>query len=519
MTASETIVAEQRAGGQRGLVIGARIASGTVAAGVAALVIAGVAFLPVPTFGPEPRTVTVEPAPADQVRVCPGAAMRIGDETGGSADTAFALGAATTAGAVQNGDLERIRLASADVTASAASAPEALRSAPGAGVLIGGAQSQNVEASDFRGLAAASCAEPSGSIWLVGGAMHVGRTTLLVLSNPTDVPSRVTLEMFGEEGPVSAPGMAGIDVPANGQTVLSLAGFAPGVSSPIVHVTARGGRVVATLQQSIVRGLDAVGVETTGGGADPAESLVVPGVRIVDTIGTNRASALADWQDVGPAIRVAAPGDTGGRVTVRVVPETPGSVGTSFVLELEPGTVAEVPLDSGFGEGEVAGDASAETDDVGGLGDGVYTVFVDAEIPVVAGVRASTAVDSGVEPEPDAILDAPDSDLAWFASAPVLDGETLVVVPEGPSPLVSIVNPTRGDVEAELVPLGSGAAPIPVTIPAGGAVSIAVDPGGYVLSGAQELSIAVSFAAPGALASFVVSPARPVAGPLVVHPD
>jgi hypothetical protein len=517
-TDSGMTVAEQRAEGQRGLVIGARIASGTVAAGAAAVVIAAVAFLPLPTFGPEPRTVTVEPAPADQVRVCPGGAMRIGDETGGSADTAFAIGAATTAGAVQGGDLDRARLASADAAASPASAPEVLRSAPADGSLIAGAQSQTVDASDFRGLTAASCAEPSGSIWLVGGAMTVGRTTLLVLSNPTDVPSRVSLEIFGEDGPISAPGMAGIDVPANGQSVLSLAGFAPGVAAPIVHVTARGGRVVATLQQSIVRGLDAVGVETTGGGTDPAESLVVPGVRIVDTIGTNRASALADWQDVGPAIRVAAPGDTGGRVTVRVVPETPGAVGTSFVLQLEPGTSTEVPLDSGFGEGEVT-DASEETSAVGGLGDGVYTVFVDADVPVVAGVRASTAVDSGVEPAPDAILDAPDSDLAWFAAAPPLDGEALVVVPDGPSPLLSIVNPTDGDVEVELAPLSAGATPSVVAIPAGGAVSMAVQPGGYVLSGSQELSIAVSFAAPGSLASFVVSPARPVAGSLVVHPD
>ncbi|HWH98333.1 MAG TPA: DUF5719 family protein, partial [Pseudolysinimonas sp.] len=398
-------------------------------------------------------------------------------------------------------------------------------------VLVAGAQSQDVDAPDFRGLTASSCAEPTGSIWLVGGAMTVGRSTFLLLANPTDVPSRVSLEIFGEEGRVSAPGMSGIDVPANGQRVLSLAGFAPGVVSPIVHVTARGGRVVATLQQSIVRGLDAVGVETIGGGADPVESLVVPGVRIVDTVGVNRASALADWQDIGSVIRILVPGDAGGAATVRVVPETPGAVGTSFELELEPGTVTEVPLDSGIVEGGAPDggapdggategtDETSEEDHAHGLEDGVYTVFVDAEVPVVTGVRASTAVDSGVEPAPDAILDAPDSDLAWFAAAPPLDGESLIVVPDGPSPLVSIVNPTTEDVELELTPLSAGAAPSLVAIPAGGALSIAVEPGAYVVSGAQGLSIAVSFAAPGALASFVLSPARPVAGSVVVHPD
>lgn len=502
----------------RGLMIGARIVSGAVAAATAVAVIAGVAFLPLPTLGNMPRTVTVEPAPADQVRVCPGGAMRVGDEVGGSTDSVFAIGIPAVDGFVTGGELARTPLASADSAAAGGSAPLTLRAPPTDGALVAGSQSESVDAADFRGLTAAACAEPSGSIWLVGGAMTVGRTTLLLLSNPTDVPSQVSLRMFGEDGEISAPGMSGIDVPANGQTVLSLAGFAPGVASPIVHVTARGGRVIADLQQSIVRGLDAVGVETTGGGADPAENLVVPGVRITDTVGTNRASALADWQDVGPAIRLTVPGDLGGTVTVRVVPETPGAVGTSFELDAEPGVVTELPLDSGAPEGGPSDGESAESD-AHGLQDGIYTVFIDAEIPVVAGVRASTAVDSGVEPAPDAVLDAPESDLAWFAAAPPLDDETLIVVPNGPSPYVSIVNPTTGATEIEFAAANGDTEPARVSIPAGGSVSLAVGPGSYRMSGADGLSVAVTFAGPGALASFVVSPARPVAGSLVVHPD
>ncbi|MGB3909277.1 MAG: DUF5719 family protein [Pseudolysinimonas sp.] len=502
---------------QRGLLIGARIASGTVGTAAAALVIAAVAFLPLPTVGPAARTVTVEPAPADQLRVCPGAAMRVGDEAGENADAVFAIGVAATAGAAGGGALERTRLASADPAAASAAAPELLRAAAADGDLVAGAQSQDVDASGFRGFAAASCAEPSGSIWLVGGAMTVGRSTFLVLSNPTDVPSRVGLEIFGEDGRVAAPGTSGIEVPANGQRILSLAGFAPGVQSPVVHVVARGGRVVATLQQSIVRGLDDVGVETVGGGADPRASLVLPGVRIVDAIGTNRASALSDWQDVAPVIRLIAPGDVAGRATVRVVPETEGSIGTSFTVKLEPGVATEVALDNGVPEG-AGQEGAAEESDVHGLAEGVYTVFVDADVPVVAGVRVSTAVDSGVEPAPDAILDAPDSDLAWFSAAPPLEGETLVVVPDGPSPLATIVNPTTDDVEVEVAPLG-GAAPTLVTVVAGTAFSVPLASGAYRLSGTDGLSISVTFAGAAALASFVLAPPRPVAGAIVVHPD
>jgi hypothetical protein len=388
---------------------------------------------------------------------------------------------------------------------------------------VAGAQSQDVDVPDFDGFTAATCAEPSGSIWLVGGAMTIGRSTILLLANPTEVPSRVNLEIFGEDGAVSAPGMTGIDVPAGGQRVLSLAGFAPGVASPVVHVTARGGRVVADLQQSIVRGLDAVGVETIGAGADPAQSLVIPGVRIVDTVGTNRATALRDWQDVVAAVRVAVPGEESGVVSVRVVPAADAGdavVGSTFQLEVEAGTVTEIPLDTG-GEGATDGGDATDGEDgehAHGLQDGVYTVYIDSDVPVVAGVRASTAVDSGTVPAPDVELAAPESDLAWFSAAPVLDGAAFFVVPAGPAPVLSLVNPSTEAVELELAPQGGGD-PQLVEIPAGTAVSLDIEPGGYLLSGAEGMSVGLSFAAPGALAALVISPSRPVAGSIVVHPD
>lgn len=502
---------------RRRLMLGVRIANGIVAVVVAAVVVGVVGFVPLPTVGAAPRTVTVKPAPADQLRVCAGAAMRIGDASGADAAAAFAIGAASIDGEGYGGELERSRLVSADATAAQPSAPELLRLVRSDDALVAGAQSQDVDAPDFRGFTAASCAEPSGSVWLVGGALTVGRSTLLRLVNPTAVPARVSLEIFGEEGPVTAPGMAGIEVPAGGQRVLSLAGFAPGLASPIVHVTARGGRVVADLQQSIVRGLDAVGVETIGAGADPAQRQVIPGVRIVDTVGTNRSSALADWQDVGPVVRVAVPGEAGDRVTVRVVPETAaadGAVGTSFELDLEAGTVVDIPLDAGGEEPA----PTAEGGHAHGLQDGIYTVFVESGVPVVAGVRASTAVDSGQDIPPDAVLAAPPSDLAWFSAAGPLPGSAFFVVPQGPKPLVSIVNPTGADAGLQLAATRGGE-PRPVAIPAGGSVSLPLEPGGYLLSGTAGVSVAVSFAAPGALASFVVAAPRPVAGPLVVHPD
>ena len=136
---------------ERGLVIGARIASGTVAAGVAAVAILVVGLVPFPTMQATPRVLTIEPAVADQLRVCPGSAMRLGDEFGGTAGTAFTLGAPAISGDVVDGSLERVRLVSADAAAGPSAAPEVIRVPASDGALVTGAQLQDVDAPDFRG--------------------------------------------------------------------------------------------------------------------------------------------------------------------------------------------------------------------------------------------------------------------------------------------------------------------------------------------------------------------------------
>lgn len=496
---------------ERGVVIGARVVSGAVAVGVAVVTVLAVGLLPLPVVEREPRAVTVDPAPADQVRVCPGAAVRLGDASGAEAAAVFAIDGAESIVAPAGGEIEISRAVSADAAADANAAPEILRLPPADGALLAGAQGQSLDAPDFRGLTAAVCAEPSGSTWLVGGATTVGRTTLLLLSNPTEVAARVDLEIYGESGPVTAPGMTGIDVPPGEQRVFSLAGFAPGLEAPVVHVSARGGRVVANLQHSIVRGLDAVGVETIGAGTDPATTQVIPGVRLADTVGVNRASARAGWDDVTPAFRVAVPGDQDATVTVRVVPEG-DEQGTSFVLSVPAGTVAQVGLDSGGSPGE---DSLAEE-----LGDGTYTVHVDSDVPVVAGVRASTAVDGGDTGDvPDVDLPAPASDLAWFAAAAALPDDLLFAVPDGPNPTVTIANPTAKDLVLELAPAEGGGVPVTVPVAAGRSASVSVASGAYLLTGAEGVRVSVGLVGPGELAAFVLAPPRPLAGAIVVRPD
>ena len=101
----------------------------------------------------------------------------------------------------------------------------------------------------------------------------------------------------------------------------------PGCVSPVVHVEARGGQVTASLQQSIVRGLDAVGVDLVDAAPDPATDLTFPGVRIFDSVGTNRALSLDDWGDVAPIVRILNPGTDGDRGHGQRHPARPGDRG------------------------------------------------------------------------------------------------------------------------------------------------------------------------------------------------
>lgn len=483
-----------------------RLVAGTVSVVAAAATIGAVGLIPIPTANVVPPASQVVPVAADQLRVCPGAVLRLGDENGENADTPFAIGVPSVREDALNASLERTAISLSDAsTGGTAAAPQVLTIAPGDGAAIAGAQSQVVQARDFVGFAATACSEPSGSIWLAGGSMAVGRTSILTLTNPTQVSAQVTLTILGEKGPVESPGMNGIDVPPGSQRVLSLAGFAPGLVSPVVHVEARGGQVTAFLQQSIVRGLDAVGVDLVDAAPDPATDLTFPGVRIFDSVGTNRALSLDDWSDVAPVVRIVNPGTVATEVTVSVTPIDPDIEGTSFPVTAEPGIVTDVPLDAG-----------TEVDTGVALADGLYTVTMSADQPIVAGVRVSAAADIGAV-ETEGPVEAPVSDLAWYSASPELTGDTLVTIAPGPEPTFAAVNPT--DAEIAIVLEAQGGADITLVIPAGGAASTPVVAGTtYLLRGAEGVHASVSFASDDRMAGYPVSPARPVSGPILIRP-
>ena len=486
--------------GRAAAVTSLRIARGLVGLGVAAAVVAATGLLAAPALQIAPLATTVEPEPASLLRSCPGPAHRLGDASGARAGDAFAVGVPTTTVVAVGGTA-----AETPLTSDTGASPLALHLAPAPGAALAGTQAQYLDGGDdLAGLAVASCTESASSSWLVGGAMTVGRTTLLVLTNPTEVAADVTVSMWGENGAITAPGMAGIRVAAGAQRIIPLAGFAPDVVSPVVHVEARGGQVSATLQSSVIRVLTPGGIDLIGAGAAPARTLVVPAVRIADAMGVGSALGAFDHQDLESIARIANPGDTDASVEVSVQPASAGGSGTSFVIQIAAGRVVDIPLTAGLALGE------------GLLPDGSYSVTFTSTEPVIAGVRAATtptvAADAGIMGGVGPV------DLAWFTAAPALRGDVLAVTADAEAPVLVATNlgPTERVVTLEP---SAGGAPIELRIPALSAASVALDPArGYLVRGAEELRIGISYAAEGQLAGHVLRSDRQADTALVVRP-
>jgi len=482
------------------IVMSTRILGGVIAIGVAAATLVVVSLGSLPTVEQRPVGVTVTPVPTPARLVCPGSVLRLGELGGENASTAVAIGqphyvTAATAGSASTVSLqtgggavsggEPVLVTGDDDTAS-----------------IAAAEYHDVDSGDYRGLAAAACDVPSTDVWLVGGATTVGRTTLLTLANPNAVPSTAAIEIVGAEGAVEAPGLTGITVPANGQRTLSIAGFAPDLAEFVVHVTSRGGPILANLQFSIVRGIEPGGVDIVGATAVPATKTVIAGLVVLGADAVSERLGEPGYEDLPTTLRLYVPGEVVAAATVRIIPEgdssaegssTGGSTaGASFQLVVQPGVVTDVPIES--------------------LVDGSYSVIVETTVPVIAAVRASTAADVESPGPSSGTTSAETSDVAWFAGATPLGATAFTSVAPGDGAQLHLANAGTGPITATI----NGAA---VTVPGGGAVAMEVFAGAsYRIDRGAGLFASISFASAGRLASYLISSGANVESPVVIYP-
>jgi hypothetical protein len=471
-------------------IVSARVVTGIVVVAVVGATVAAASLLPLPSIRHSGPSTVVTPVPTAQQLVCPGGLLRLASASGQGATKASALGSPAIAAAATDGSVDRKSFGSSDAgTANTDGAPQLLSTSSAvAGAGVSGAQSQSVSTDEFVGLSSAACSAPSGAAWLAGGSTAVGRTTLLLLANPSDVPAVVSLDIIGENGPVTAPGMDGITVAAHGQRVLSLAGFAPGLVSPVVHVVSRGGQVVANLEQSTVRGLEPGGIDFVGSETVASRTTVIPGVTLTGTAGVQSRLGEDGFDDLQPTLRIYLPGSKPAEAQVSVISEDGKTLGTASKTDLDPGKVTDLPLDS--------------------LSDGNYTIRITSPVPVVASVRASTVGSAAVSSR---------ADFAWMTPAPLLTEPALVTISPNVTSKLHLDNPTKKNETVVVTPVGGGTS-LKAVVTAGSAVAVPVTAGTtYSLSGYAGLYASVSGVADGGVTGYVVSPGEQGSTPIRIY--
>ena len=471
--------------------------TGIVSAGAVALGIVALVTLPIPGFVGTPPALSIAPVPAVQQRVCPGPLVEVLSQ--GTADITFiSNGQPEYAQASSEDNFDNSWLNAPDNQSGVVyGAPQVISVPPAASAeqapLLAGNQEQLLATESLSGLAAAACTEPANDLWLVGGSTEVGRTTLVMLANPTDVTATVTLEVFTENGYVEAANSDGIIVEPGEQRIVSLAGYAPDVYSPVVRVMSNGGQVLASLQQSVTRTLVPSGVEWVVPGAGLATQQIITGVFVTGQADHERSEIGDVISDLDPGIRVVAPGDKDSKVTVTLLSSTGEK--TEYSAQLKAKKAVQLPLT--------------------GIADGTYTVIVTSEQPIAAGVR--TVQDSLTDATAAPGTPITGGDFAWMSSSSFLTDEILIPIPQGTAPTVTFYNPGRDTAEVTLS--AQGQKDIVLSVKKGEMVtSPLMAATNYPVTGATGLLGGLSFSGPGLGSAIALNPANVLGSPITVYP-
>jgi hypothetical protein len=472
------------------MVAGARTVTGLIGIAATAATVLAATLLPLPSYEATPPAASVTPVPAAQQRVCAGPTLRLGDDTGGNATVASAVGSPRVRHLATGGNVDTRSIGETNEPSGRSATVltlEPSESDAGSDLqpLLAGSQVQTLDGGGLVGMTAAECVEARADTWLVGGSSDTGRTSILTLANPGEVVATVNLQIFTEDGQVTAPGAEGIVVQPNSEASYSLAGFAPNIVSPVIRVTSVGGNVVAHLQQSTVRILEPGGVDIVGPAAAPATELVIPGLVVTGHEQIDALVGAPGYNDITPILRLFVPGDQAASATIAVTPDGGDTIDVEF--DLLPGKVSDFPFEH--------------------FEDGTYTVTVTSDVPLVAGARASTVGASGA------------SDFVWLQSADVMSEQALVNTGSGADALIHLANPGTTDAAVSVEVDGSDAAAETVTVPAGGAIAVpAAESTAYRLTGFDRMRVAVSYSGDGLLAGHTLSPTGPAAERITVYP-
>lgn len=345
---------------------------------------------------------------------------------------------------------------------------------PQGSMVITGSTTQLVGIDSMRGLAAASCQQPSNDIWLVGGSTAPGREALLILTNPTPNDATADLSIFTDLGEIEVAGLSGISVLANSTSVIPLASFAPSVATLAVLVQSSGAKVAGWIQHRVMNGTESLGVDYVSPSPAPQLVSVIPGFLVRGTEAINQVAITEGISDAGHTLRVFAP--TGANITVQIVSTSAEVFGAVITGVIEPGAVQDFRIND--------------------LLDGNYSVFVTSDQPVYATAKAAIGNDGGT----------PRMDFTWLtASEPITSPRAVmtsgIVPPDGASYLM-LANPQNEARSATVTSLETGATTV-LQVPALGTTELAIT-GAVSVSSDSEIFASVALLAAGQISSLAI---------------
>ncbi|WP_406360718.1 DUF5719 family protein [Streptomyces sp. NBC_00715] len=235
-----------------------------------------------------------------------------------------------------------------------------------------------------RGLLGTNCTAPDTEFWFPGASTADDRTDYVHLTNPDDSAAVVDIDLYGKDGTLKSTVADGITVqPHASEPILLNTLTGDPQTNLTVHVTVRSGRVGAAVQALD----DKIGGDWLAASADPAGSLVLPGIPKDATSVRLVAFAPGDT-DADLKVRLASPSGLitpAGHETLHVKAGMTSAVDLGDVTRGEAGSLVLTPSDASV-------PVVAALRVVRGKGDRQETAFIPATAPV--GTRATAADNS-----------------------------------------------------------------------------------------------------------------------------
>lgn len=205
-------------------------------------------------------------------------------------------------------------------------------------------QTTTAAAGGARGLLGVSCSAPDTDFWFPGASTTAARQDYVHLTNPDDTAAVADIELYGAEGALKSDVAEGITVPARSSVPMLISTLTSEEAENVtVHVTTRSGRVGAVVSAAE----DEVGSDWLAASADPAQTLVMPGIPADAT--SVRLVAFAPGEDDAD-VKVQLMGKNAtfapaGNDTLHIKSQMTASVDLKDVTRGEPGSIRLSPAD------------------------------------------------------------------------------------------------------------------------------------------------------------------------------